>query len=120
MALIGVYPPFPFKPFTPKMSDVIKKKINNTIATLVTHSRVHFETQLAKYQAELYNALCEKEQEMRPQTLDAKFNFNFCVSLPYSTEPGPLFPPVAAVPARRSYYLRRSARKPAGFYSEEE
>lgn len=101
----------------------IQAKIQKTIDTLTAAGREHFEAKLAEYQAEIYRALCEKEKEMRPQTLDAKFNFSFCVTLPYSTEKGPLFPPLpvavaAAPPARRSYYLRQSARKPAGFYAE--
>ncbi len=103
------------------MSTVIQKKIDTTIAALVAQSRAHFEAKLAEYQVQLFKALCEKEKEMRPQTVDAKFNFNFCVSMTYTTESGPLFPPVpVAPPAPRTYHLRRSARKPAGFYAEAE
>ena len=110
------------------MPAVIQKKIDTTIAALVAQSRAHFEAKLAEYQLQLYNALCEKEGEMRPQTLDAKFNFNFIVSLPYTTEPGPLFPPLPSVvipPVDKRvsmlhYRLRSRARKPVSFYMEAE
>lgn len=103
-------------------------KINKTIDALVEQSRVHFEEKMSAYRAQLTAILLEKEREMRSQKLDAKFIFNFTVSLPYTTEGGPLFPPLPpsvsippapAVPTH-DYRLRRSARKPAGFYAEEE
>jgi hypothetical protein len=100
---------------------VIQAKIDTTIARLTEKSRAHFEAKLAEYQVAVARALCEKEGEMRSQNLDAKFHFNFCVGLPYSTETGPLFPPLPSLPTMPSppiYSLRVSARKPAGFYYE--
>ncbi len=108
-------------PFKFKMSAVIQQKTDAIIAFLVTVSRAHFEEKLVENEAQLRKALYEKEKEMRPQTVDAKFNFSFSISVPYKTAFGPLFPPLPPplhVPARRSYYLRQSARKPAGFYAE--
>ena len=98
---------------------IIPHKINKTIATLVEQSRAHFEERLQVYSAQIAEVLLAKEGERCLQTLDAKFMFNFTVSLPYTTEGGPLFPPLPAAAApRRQYTLRRSARKPAGFYAE--
>ena len=106
---------------------VIQAKIDTTIATLVEKSRQHFEERLRIYTTQLPTILLQKEGEMRLQTLDAKLMFNFTVSLPYTTEGGPLFPPLptvvippltAPVPTH-DYRLRRRARKPVGFYVDE-
>lgn len=124
-------PSLPSHAFTPfKMSATVQEKINNTIDALVAQSREHFEEKMRAYTVQLRAILLEKEREMRFQALDAKFIFNFTVALPYKTEGGPLFPPLplsvvippypkskASVPTH-DYRLRRSARRPAGFYSE--
>ncbi len=99
--------------------------MDNTIDALVAESRAHFEEKMRAYTVQLRTILLEKEREMRWQQLDATFNFNFSVKLPYTTESGPLFPPLPSIvipPAlavpTHDYRLRRSARRPAGFYSE--
>jgi hypothetical protein len=107
---------------------VIHYKIHKTITGLVEQSRQHFEEKLQAYSAYLSATLLAKEGEMRLQTLDAKFMFNFTVALPYTTAGGPLFPPLPSVVipplnkpvSTHDYRLRRRARKPIGFYAEAE
>ena len=109
----------------------INNKIENTLNNLIEKSRMEFEQSLNMYVKGLCAELHAKEREMRPQTLEAKFIFNFTASSSYETEKGPLFPPMSAaakqltiVPVAakniplHDYRLRRSARKPAGYYAQ--
>lgn len=108
------------------MYNKIQNKIDQTMVVLIQQSRALFEEQLRVYSQQMRMHLIQKEGEMRPQTLDAKFDFNFTARIPYTTESGPLFPPLPTlvIPPRTTpvathdYRLRRSARKPAGYYSK--
>ena len=102
----------------------INNKIENALNDLIEKSRAEFEESLNTYMSGIRAMLYAKEREMTPKTLNTEMTFSFTVSSSYNTEKGPLFPPMPAASLReaksplRDYHLRRSARKPAGYYAE--
>jgi hypothetical protein len=110
----------------------INNKIENALNDLIEKSRVQFENSLNMYAHGLREDLYAKEREMRPQSLVPMLLFSFTVSTSYETEKGPLFPQMPAAAAKQltilpvaakniplhDYCLRRSARKPTGYYAE--
>jgi hypothetical protein len=105
----------------------INNKIENALNDIIEKSRVEFEQSLNMYVKGLCLELHAKEREMRAQSLMPILMFSFTVSTSYETEKGPLFPPmpsatIAPIAAKNiplhDYRLRRSARKPAGYYAE--
>jgi hypothetical protein len=103
----------------------INNKIENALNDLIEKSRAEFEESLNTYMSGIRAMLYAKEREMSAKTLNTVMTFSFTVSSTYNTEKGPLFPPMPAASLResaksplRDYHLRRSARKPAGYYAE--
>jgi hypothetical protein len=105
----------------------INNKIENALNDLIEKSRAEFEESLNTYMSGIRVMLYAKEREMSAKTLNTEMTFSFTVSSSYNTEKGPLFPPMPAAPLREAtatkiplheYNLRRSARKPAGYYAE--